>query len=188
MSLTPNPSKKLAVTYATILTAPTRAARDYIARHHPTHQVRLEQKIQIQQCKAIYVEYQSKVDWRSARDILRCNPHFHGAPRFDSVIYEDDDSSLAMGQFHFLFHCHLPGDSALDLAMVRPFRRTAWQPNSRTDCPIREILPLKGCHFIALEHIVSGALLSPIFGGEDSMHYIIDCIDEDMYLRVHNVD
>ncbi|KAJ7267758.1 hypothetical protein C8J57DRAFT_1181509 [Mycena rebaudengoi] len=154
--------------------------RDYIARHHPTHQ--------IQQCKVIYVEYQSKVDWRSARDILRCNPHFHGAPRFDSVIYEDDDSSLAMGQFHFLFRCHLPGDSALDLAMVRPFRRTAWQPNTRTDCPIREILPLKGCHFIAVEHIVRGALLSPIFGGKDGMHYIIDCIDEDMYLRVHNVD
>ncbi|KAJ7211955.1 hypothetical protein C8J57DRAFT_1604410 [Mycena rebaudengoi] len=159
--------------------------RDYIARHHSTHQVRLEQKIQ---CKVIYVEYQSKVDWRSARDILRCNPHFHGAPRFDSVIYEDDDSSLAMGQFHCLFRCHIPGDSALDLAMVRPFRRTAWQPNTRTDCPIREILPLKSCHFIALEHIVRGALLSPISWGKDGMHHIIDCIDEDMYLRVHNVD
>ncbi|KAF8147227.1 hypothetical protein K438DRAFT_1626454 [Mycena galopus ATCC 62051] len=154
--------------------------REYIARHHPMHQ--------IQQCKVIYVEYQSKVDWRSARDILRCNPHFHGAPRFDSVIYEDNDDPLAMGQFHFVFRCHLPGDVTLDLAMIRPFRKTAWRPNTRTDCPLRERLPLKKCHFIALEHIVRGALLSPIFGGKDGMHYIIDCIDEDMYLRVNDID
>ncbi|KAJ7261681.1 hypothetical protein C8J57DRAFT_1071747 [Mycena rebaudengoi] len=162
--------------------------REYIARHHPTHQVRLEQQIQIEQCKVIYVNYQSKVDWRSARDILRCNPHFHDAPRFDSVIYEDDDNPLAMGQFYFIFRCHLPSDAALDLAMVRPFRRTSWQPNTPTDCPIREKLSLKSCHFIALEHVVRGALLSPIFGGKDGMHYIIDCVDEDMYLRVNNID
>ncbi|KAJ7306232.1 hypothetical protein DFH08DRAFT_720893 [Mycena albidolilacea] len=162
--------------------------REYIARHHPMHQIRLEQQIQIQQCKVLYVEYQSEVDWRSARDILRCNPHFHGAPRFDSVIYEDDDDPLAMGQFHFIFRCHLPGDVALDLAMIQPFRRTTWQPNTRTDCPIRERLPLNRCQFIALEHIVRGALLSPIFGGKDGMHYIMDCIDEDMYLRVNNLN
>ncbi|KAJ7265959.1 hypothetical protein B0H12DRAFT_1046401 [Mycena haematopus] len=159
--------------------------REYIARCHPTHQVRLEQQIE---CKVMYVEYQSKVDWRSGRDILRCNPRFHGAPRFDSVMYEDDNDSLAMGQFHFLFRCHLPSDSALDLAMVLPFRRTAWQPNTRTDCPIRQKLPVKSSQFIALEYIVRGALLSPIFGGKDGMHYIIDCVDEDMYLRVHNID
>ncbi|KAJ7088994.1 hypothetical protein C8R44DRAFT_649100, partial [Mycena epipterygia] len=125
-------------------------------------------------------------DWRSARDILRCNPHFHGAPWFNSVIYDDD--SFSMGQFHFLFHCHLPSDVELDLAIVRPFCRTAWQPNTRTDCPIHQQLPLKSCHVIALEHILRGALLSPIFGGKDGMYYIIDCIDEDMYLRVNNLD
>jgi hypothetical protein len=49
-------------------------------------------------------------------------------------------------------------------------------------------LPLKNCHFIALEHIVRGILLCPIFGGQDGMHYIVDCIDEDMYLRVNNIN
>ncbi|KAJ7467649.1 hypothetical protein FB451DRAFT_1040236, partial [Mycena latifolia] len=150
--------------------------REYIARHHPLHPVRLEQRIE------------SKVDWRSARDILRCNPQFHGAPRFDSVIYEDDNDALAMGQFHFVFRCHLPGNTALDLAMVQPFGRTEWQPNTPTDCPIRQKLSLKSCHFIALEHIIRGVLLSQIFGAKDSMHYIVDCIDEDMYLRVNNID
>ncbi|KAJ7029674.1 hypothetical protein C8F04DRAFT_962637, partial [Mycena alexandri] len=133
------------------------------------------------------VNYQSKVDWRSARDILRCNPLFHGKPRFDSVIYEDDEDPLAIGQLHFVFRCHLPGDVALDLAMVQPFGRTAWTPKTLTDCPIRERLPLKNCHFIALEHVIRGALLCPMFWGKDRMHYLIDCIDEDMYLRLNNI-
>ncbi|KAJ7044579.1 hypothetical protein C8F04DRAFT_1388930 [Mycena alexandri] len=162
--------------------------REYIAEYHPWSQVRLEQQIQIQQCKVLYVDYQSRVDWRSARDILRCNPHFHGAPRFDCMIFEDGDDSVAIGQFHFIFRCHLPGGATLDLAMVQPYSRTIWQPNTRTDCPIREKLPLKKCHFISLEHIVRGALLAPIYGGKNGMYYIIDCVDEDMYLRINNID
>ncbi|KAJ7302615.1 hypothetical protein DFH08DRAFT_635721, partial [Mycena albidolilacea] len=160
--------------------------REYIAQYHPVHQVRLEQQIQIQQCRVIYVKYQSKVDWRSATDILRCNPLFHGHPRFDSVIYEEDNKPLAVGKLHFVFRCHPPGDAVIDLALARPFGTTAWQPNTRTDCPIRKKLPLNNCHFIALEHIVRGILLCPIFGGQDGMHYIVGCIDEDMYLRVNN--
>ncbi|KAJ6491122.1 hypothetical protein C8R45DRAFT_928945 [Mycena sanguinolenta] len=30
--------------------------------------------------------------------------------------------------------------------------------------------------FIALEHVIRGALLCPIFGGKQDMHYVIDCI------------
>ncbi|KAJ7351299.1 hypothetical protein DFH08DRAFT_806026 [Mycena albidolilacea] len=55
--------------------------REYIALHHPSHSVRLEQEIKIEACKAVYIDYQSKVDWRSAHDILRCNPNFHSTPR-----------------------------------------------------------------------------------------------------------
>ncbi|KAJ7211148.1 hypothetical protein GGX14DRAFT_565019 [Mycena pura] len=182
-----------------------RHLREYIAEFHPAHQVRLEERIgarpltfsiysspnqnvQIEQCKVMYIDYQCKVDWRGARDILRCNPHFHGAPRFDTVIYEDDESPLAVGELHFIFRCHLPGDATLDLALVQPFRRTTWQPKTRTDCPIREKLAPKSCKFIALEHVTRGALMCPIFGGKEGMHFIVDCIDEDMYLRLHDID
>ncbi|KAJ7354437.1 hypothetical protein DFH08DRAFT_691944, partial [Mycena albidolilacea] len=136
----------------------------------------------------IYIKYQSKVDWRSETDILQCNPLFHGCPRFDSVIYKEDNNLLAVGELHFVFHCHLTGNVLIDLVLVQPFGMTAWQPNTRTDCLIWNKLPLKNCHFIALEHIVLGILLCPIFGGQDSMHYIVDCIDEDMYLRVDNIN
>ncbi|KAJ7017365.1 hypothetical protein C8F04DRAFT_1200671 [Mycena alexandri] len=64
----------------------------------------------------------------------------------------------------------------LDLAMVRPFSTTT----EDFHCPIREKLSLRSCHFIALEHVVRGAFLYPIFGGKDGMHYIVDCVDEDI--------
>ncbi|KAJ7344065.1 hypothetical protein DFH08DRAFT_701692 [Mycena albidolilacea] len=143
---------------------------------------------QIEQCKVIYVEYQSKVDWRSSRDILHCNPRFHNAPRFDCIIYETDDDLIAMGELFFVFRCHLPGNVVIDFAMVRTFRKTTWQPNTRTDCPIREKMPATAASFVTLEHVVHGTLLCPIFGGKAEMHYIIDCVDEDMYLRVNNID
>ncbi|KAJ7263308.1 hypothetical protein C8J57DRAFT_1070690 [Mycena rebaudengoi] len=143
---------------------------------------------QIQTCKVIYLDYQSMVDWRSARDILRCNPKFHGAPRFDSVIYETDDDPLAMGQLQLVFRCHLPNSTELDLAMIHPFRKTSWQPKTPTDCPIREQSSAQSSIFIALEHIVRGALLCPIFGAKQGIHFVIDCIDEDMYLRLNNID
>lgn len=32
------------------------------------------------------------------------------------------------------------------------------------------------------------ALLCPIFGGKAGMNYIIDCVDDDMYLSVNNIN
>jgi hypothetical protein len=180
--------------------------REYIACYHPSVSVRLEQEIkvrvpvtffvlfltprlaQIQACKVVYLDYQSKVDWRNARDILRCNLKFHNAPRFDSVIHETDDDPLAMGQLQFVFRAHLPSGAKLDLAMIRQFSKTSWQPRTRTDCPIREKLSAQSSMFITLEHVVRGALLSPISGARQDMHYVIDCVDEDMYLRVNNIE
>ncbi|KAJ7204541.1 hypothetical protein C8J57DRAFT_1100775 [Mycena rebaudengoi] len=126
--------------------------REYIAHHHPS--VVLLTPAQIQPCKVFYVHYQSKVDWRSARDILRCNPKFHNAPRFDSVMYETDNDPFAMGQLQLVFRSHLPSGAELDLAMIRPFRKTSWQPKTPTDCSIREQLSAQSSIFIALEHIV----------------------------------
>ncbi|KAJ7899232.1 hypothetical protein B0H14DRAFT_2556800 [Mycena olivaceomarginata] len=86
-------------------------------------------------------------------NVIRHEDKIQAVIRFDSVIYEDKNSPLAMGELHFLFRCHLPGDAAIDLVIIRPFRTTAWKPNTYTDCLIRKNLPLNNCHFIALEHV-----------------------------------
>ncbi|KAJ7310848.1 hypothetical protein DFH08DRAFT_822950 [Mycena albidolilacea] len=133
----------------------------------------------IHACSSSRVGYIAK--WRNPGLITE---HSRNAPRFDCIIYETDDDPIAMGELCFVFRCHLPGNAAIDLAMVRPFRKTTWQPNTRTDCPIREKMPATTASFITLEHIVRSTLLCPIFGGKAGMHYIIDCVDEDIPSRL----
>lgn len=179
--------------------------REYLARHYPAYVVRPDQDIQvcstcscsfklcteimllqIEACKVLYVDYQSKVDWKLARDILRCNAHFHGRSRYDSIIYEGHDDDLAMGRLEMVFRCHLPCKVCLDLAMIKPYCKSSWAARTRTDCPIREWGP--GSTFIALEHVTRGALLCPIFGAPREVFYVMDCIDEDMFLRINEID
>ncbi|KAK6988291.1 hypothetical protein R3P38DRAFT_2473944, partial [Favolaschia claudopus] len=73
----------------------------------------------------------------------------------------------------------------LDLAMIRPFRKSSWQPRTRTDCPIRE--RQSGVMFIAMEHVVRGVVLCPIFEKPRYMSNVIDCVDEDMFLRINGI-
>ncbi|KAJ7493651.1 hypothetical protein FB451DRAFT_1164530 [Mycena latifolia] len=160
--------------------------REYLAHHHGSHLVSPQDDIKIEPCKVLYIEYQSMVDWRCERDILRCNPSFHGLPRYNSVIFSAEDDLLAVGQIEYLFRCHLPHRVPLDLAMIRPYCVSTWKPRTCTDCPIRE----KGSRpvFISLEHITRGALLSPIFGAPREVFYVVDCVDEDMYLRINRIE
>ncbi|KAJ7480474.1 hypothetical protein B0H11DRAFT_1724784 [Mycena galericulata] len=158
--------------------------REYLAEHHPNHPVCDDENIQ--PCKVLYVEFQSKVDWNHGRDILRCNPMFHGRQRYDSVIYEARGDDLAMGQLELVFRCHLPRKVTLDLAMIHPYRKSTWAARTRTDCPMREWSI--GSIFIALEHVTRGALLCPVFGAPREVFYVIDCVDEDMFLRINDID
>ncbi|KAJ7831709.1 hypothetical protein B0H14DRAFT_2365040, partial [Mycena olivaceomarginata] len=134
----------------------------------------------------LYVEFQSKVDWNSRRDILRCNPKFHGPPQYNSVIYKAQDDDLAMGQLELVFRCHLPHKVYLDLALIHLYHKSSWVPRTRTDCLIREWSP--DSLFISMEHVTRGTLLCPIFGAPVEVFYMMDCIDADMFLCVNNID
>ncbi|KAJ6544709.1 hypothetical protein B0H10DRAFT_1970094 [Mycena sp. CBHHK59/15] len=160
--------------------------REYLAEYHPNYPVCDDENIQIEPCKVLYVEFQLKVDWNNGRDILRCNPKFHGRPRYDSIIYEAQGDKLAMGQLESVFRCHLPHKVTLDLAMIHPYWKSTWAARTHTDCPMREWGP--GSTFIALEHVTRGALLYHIFGAPHKVFYVIDCVDGDMFLRINNID
>jgi hypothetical protein len=91
-----------------------------------------------------------------------------------------------MGQLELMFRCHLLQKITLDLALIRPYRSSTWAPRTRTDCPVREWGT--GSAFIALEHVTRGTLLSPIFGASRKVFYVVDCIDEDTFLHVNEID
>ncbi|KAJ6613466.1 hypothetical protein B0H10DRAFT_1805446, partial [Mycena sp. CBHHK59/15] len=127
----------------------------------------------------LYIEFQSKIDWNNGRDILRCNPKFHGRQRYDSIIYKAQGEDLAMGQLELVFRCHFPCKITLDLVIICPYRKSTWAVRTCTDCPIREWSP--SSIFIALEHVTQAALLCPIFKVPREVFYVIDCVDQDMF-------
>ena len=59
---------------------------------------------QITECHFLKSYYDSLVDWKLRIDYLRCNPSFHGRPRFDCVIvYRGDGHYFARLLYLFIY-------------------------------------------------------------------------------------
>jgi hypothetical protein len=132
------------------------------------------------------VDYQSREDWRQLTDILRVNENYHGGPRYDSVLVNSTDMPNA--RLELLFRIQLPSGTSYDLALVRAFKACRWTPPTRWNgCRVVEdgeprIISLKYIERGSL--VVNTDLLKP--GGR--MYYIDDMVDNDMFLRINNID
>jgi len=73
--------------------------------------------LQVKRHRYLRLRYQSCVDWTKQTDILRCNPKFHGTPRYDYVLVYDE-ADLMFGHFIELLRCQLPDKSIHDIALV----------------------------------------------------------------------
>ncbi|KAK6997142.1 hypothetical protein R3P38DRAFT_2563829, partial [Favolaschia claudopus] len=103
--------------------------------------------------KCVYVEYQPRQDWRSARDILRCNPLFQKEPRYDCVTVNMTDPGLHFARLRALFQCSLPNGRKLDIALVRMFTPSRCKPQTRwAGCQIRD--ESEEFTFLSMEHVV----------------------------------
>jgi hypothetical protein len=101
-------------------------------------------------------------------------------------MFSGEDDTLAKEQLNLVFRCYLPHRVSLDLAIIQPYRTSSWRPKTLTDCPIREKNARP--NFIALRHVTRGVLLSPIFDAPRAVFYVVDCVDEEMFLCVHNIE
>ncbi|GJE89869.1 hypothetical protein PsYK624_059800 [Phanerochaete sordida] len=126
--------------------------------------LQLAQYIKIIPFKCVYLRYQSMEDWREARDILRCNPDFHGHPRYD---------------------CALINLASNALAWFDPWKSRAWKPRTVWNgCRVFE--EKKTSEFVFVEYLTRGAHLIPTFEmgrGESRRFYFNDTIDADMLLH-----
>jgi hypothetical protein len=152
-----------------------------------TIQVYLNCYIQITEYMLLKVGYESVVDWQLHTDYLRCNPVFHGNPRYDFVIV-NFLQGRGFAKLACIFVCRVGGRN-YRLALVRPLDKS-----TRPDASLKKIdkeLSIRRwrfrhktrCEVIPLECIMRGAVLL-----EDSSHlddyFVIDTIDADMYLRL----
>ncbi|KAF8452167.1 hypothetical protein L210DRAFT_3608318 [Boletus edulis BED1] len=121
------------------------------------------------------------------QDYLRCNPAFHGKPRYDSVVFQVSPEDVAFARLVLMFSCSIPPFGTYDFALVRPLTADI-APSHR---PFDEALRLKrvkarprtASMFIPICSIVRGALLYPDPKHKDEF-FVVDHIDGDMLLRM----
>jgi hypothetical protein len=119
-------------------------------------------------------------------DYLRCNPRFNGCPRYDFVI-ANLSGGRTFAQLVFVFVCEV-GGKGYPLALVQPLEKPTRPPNvKKVDRELSisrwRAQPRTQCEVIPSRNIERGAVLvkDPTYSGD---HFLIDTLDEDMYLRV----
>jgi hypothetical protein len=141
----------------------------------------------VQRYKYVALKYQSVEDWTERTDILRCNVKFHGRCRFDCVIIHDDAPNLSIARLCDLFRCQLPSGKTLDLALVYRFSCSKWKPRTMWDgCRVLE--EESDTTLVQMDYLLRGALVSPVSERqEEKLHYLIDSIDPDIFLRENKI-
>ncbi|KAJ7113147.1 hypothetical protein C8R44DRAFT_631102, partial [Mycena epipterygia] len=133
--------------------------------------------------KCLHVTYQSLEDWRGLRDIVRCNPSFHGHARFDSVLFNSDSPGMTFARLYALLRCTLESKQQFDVALVRLFRQSKWKPRTEwAGCQVRE--EVKPYSLLLMDFVICGALLTPVNeSGKENFYFPVDTVDPDMFLR-----
>ncbi|KAJ7686006.1 hypothetical protein B0H17DRAFT_1169830 [Mycena rosella] len=130
------------------------------------------------------VHYDSLSTWTSTADYLRCNPKFHGHPRYDGVLVKTANKPF-FAQLIYMLSCTVEEKShafALVLPLDAP---TGWL--SRKDKALRfhrlHAKPRKNAEFISVHSIIRGALFAPDFDNPGEF-IVCDVADGDMSLRL----
>ena len=94
-------------------------------------------------------------------------------------------TSFTCARLQLLLRCTLSSGEEHDIAVVRMFKYSSWQPNT----------VIEGCHvleeanepqFVMLKYMVRGAHIIPIFSTKAGRFVLNDLIDGDMFLRAGN--
>ena len=130
------------------------------------------------------VNYASEVDWKWATDYLRCNPLFHGHPRYDCALVQLTEHSTAFVRLIFVFKCTIM-NSEFKFALVQPYTAGIGSQR-RLDRDLKltcvRVVPQSQPIFILVDSIIRGALLYP----DPTNHggfIVVDHIDGDLFLR-----
>ena len=128
------------------------------------------------------------VDWDVKKDYLRCNPRFHGRPRYDFAVV-DLPRGQVFAQLVFVFVCQV-GERNYRLALIQPLEKMTRASTKSIDKGLSiyrwHIQAWERCKVISLDCIVRGAVLveDPKFKGD---YFVIDALDGDMFLRVKKI-
>ncbi|KAH9888565.1 hypothetical protein C8Q73DRAFT_776637 [Cubamyces lactineus] len=148
--------------------------------------VKIQSNDVITEMRYIRVDYESRVTWQMYTDHLRCNPSFHGAPRYDHVMYKINDTKIGFAQLCFVFVCTFM-DTRQPLALVHCLDVVQARQTVDQDlglCRVRRSRSNQNSYrFIPVTSIIRGALIT-----EDALKsndfFVIDSVDGDMFVRL----
>ncbi|KAJ7075495.1 hypothetical protein B0H15DRAFT_925434 [Mycena belliarum] len=128
----------------------------------------------------LQVHYESLSTWKSTADYLRCNPRFHGHPRYDYRPF--------FAQLIYPFSRSVGGKSH-DFALVLPLDAPTGR-RSRKDKALRfhrvVAKPRKNSEFISVHSIIRGVLIAPDFD-KPGEFIVVDIADGDISLRLKSL-
>lgn len=141
----------------------------------------------------MYLRYQSQDDFSEGRDIVRCNPSFHGRPRNDFVHINLPARSgiLGLGQVFGLYECCW-GPAAEErkaFVEVRMLDKSKWTPRTVwSGCDVRQLS--KKPVFVNSSALVRAAHMHVAHGApydhNQPYYYLDDMIDSDWFIRSGN--
>lgn len=135
----------------------------------------------------IKVTYESKVDWKAKTDYLRCNPLFHGQPRYDYIMVDTAQGEI-FAQLLYIFICKID-DTDYPLALIHPYDEPIEEyPDKDEDLGLYRIQAgsRKTSEFISVESIIRGALVVDDFETENQF-LVVDVVDSDMFIRMQEL-
>lgn len=143
--------------------------------------------------RLLKVKYNCLADWQLKTDYLRCNPSFHGHPRFDCVLV-DCLPHPYIARLVCLFTCTVDGQE-YPIALVQPHfpnppGLSRSQKETDTDLELHRVREnaRSKCEFISIHAIIRGTVLSysdevTSNGLPSCDHFLFDLLDSDMFLR-----
>ncbi|KAG2117609.1 hypothetical protein DEU56DRAFT_874099 [Suillus clintonianus] len=147
--------------------------------------IHLRAEDMITEFRFLRINYESMVDWRLHRDLLRCNPQFYGSPRYDCVMVKTADKPF-FARLVYMFSCSI-GGADFPLALIHPYDVGIASSRRRRDDDIGvwrvRAKPRSSSEIISVRSIVRGAALAsdPETPGD---YFVIHTVDTDIFLRV----
>ncbi|KAJ7876625.1 hypothetical protein B0H13DRAFT_2235988 [Mycena leptocephala] len=133
------------------------------------------------------IHYESMSDWKWTADYLRCNPKFHGHPRYDYVLVKTTDKPI-FAQLLYMFSCTVENKSH-PLALILPLDAPTGN-TTRKDKLLRfrrvRAQARKNSEFISLHSIIRGAVL--VSDSDKAGDFLVfDILDGDTSLRLKSL-
>ncbi|KAJ7078038.1 hypothetical protein B0H15DRAFT_789221 [Mycena belliarum] len=146
--------------------------------------IRFDSQEKIVPFQFLKVHYESLSSWTSTADYLRCNPKFHGHPRYDAVLVKTTNEPF-FAQLIYMFSCTVE-ERLHPFALVLPLDAPTGRMGKK-DKALRfhrvHAKPRRNSEFISVHSVIRGALLAPDFD-KPGEFIVVDIADGDISLRL----